>query len=129
MRSAIAHAAVRLSVPVEVRPHVSAALAADPTSEALLDIGQPGIIGPGIAADRDGVATAVVGAIDQQAAHAHFAHFAEGDLYLALGHAAHHVDGCLLALGNSLARFRGEGLANRKKARHGAVRVNWFTIG
>ena len=118
MRSAIAHAAVRLSVPVEVRPHVSAALAADPTSEALLDIGQSGIIGPGIAADRDGVATAVVGAIDQQAAHAHFAHFAEGDFGLAIGHAAHHVDGCLLALG-SLPRFRGEGLANRKSPPRG----------
>jgi len=48
-------------------------------------------------------------------AHAHFAHFAEGDFGLAIGHAAHHVDGCLPALGNSLARFRGEGLANRKK--------------
>ena len=34
---------------------------------------RPEIIGPGIAADRDGVATAVVGAIDQQAADAAFA--------------------------------------------------------
>jgi len=52
-------------------------------------------------------------------AHAHFAHFAEGDFGLAIGHAAHHVDGCLPALGNSLARFRGEGLANRKSPPRG----------
>src|SRR6516164_1077053 len=58
------------SCPVEIRPYVCTALAADPAGEALLDIGQPGIIGPRIAADRDGAATAVVGAIDQQAAHA-----------------------------------------------------------
>jgi len=76
----IAHHGPRLPVPVEIRPHVCTALAADPAGEALLDIGQPGIIGPRIAADRDGVATAVVGAIDQQAAHAHFAHFGERDL-------------------------------------------------
>jgi hypothetical protein len=35
--------------------------------------------GPSIAADCDGVAAAVVGAKDQQAAHAHFAHFSKGD--------------------------------------------------
>jgi len=39
-----------LPVPVEIRPHIRAALAAYPAGEALLDIGQPGIIGPGIAA-------------------------------------------------------------------------------
>ena len=59
--------------PVEVRPYVGAALAADPAGEALLDIGQSGIIGPCIAADGDRVAAAVVGAIDQQAADAAFA--------------------------------------------------------
>ena len=82
------HHGYGLPVPIEVRPHVGTALAADPTGEALLDIGQSGIIGPGIAADRDGVATAVVGAIDQQAANAHLAHLAEGDLLLAVGHGA-----------------------------------------
>src|SRR6516162_5068545 len=64
--SPIAHRPSRLATPIEIRPHICTALAADPTGEALLDIGQPGIIGPGIAADRDGVAAAVVGAIDQQ---------------------------------------------------------------
>ena len=62
------------------------ALAADSTGEALLDIGQSGIIGPSIAADGDGVAAAVVGAIDHQAAHAHVAHLGEGDLLRAVGH-------------------------------------------
>jgi hypothetical protein len=65
---------------VAERTHVCAALAAYPTGEALLDIGQPGIIGPGTAADQDGMAAAVVGAIDQQAAHVHVAHLAERDL-------------------------------------------------
>jgi hypothetical protein len=45
------------------------------------------IIRPCIPADRDRVAAAVVGAIDQQAADAHVAHFAEGDLLRAVGHA------------------------------------------
>jgi len=58
------------SCPVEIRPHIGAALAADPAGEAHLDIGQSGIIGPGIAADRDGVVAAIVGAIDQDAAQA-----------------------------------------------------------
>src|SRR6516225_9384751 len=78
--SPIAHRPSRLATPIEIRPHICTALAADPTGEALLDIGQPGIIGPGIVADRDGVAAAAVGAIDQQAAHAHVAPFSEGDL-------------------------------------------------
>ena len=47
-------------------------MAAGPTGEALLDIGQPDI-GPGIAADRDRMAAAVVGAINQQTADAAFA--------------------------------------------------------
>jgi hypothetical protein len=81
-----AHLADRHPTPVEIWPHVGAALTADPTGEALLDIGQPGIIGPRIAADRNRVAAAVVGAIDQQAAHAHFAHLAKRDLLRAVVH-------------------------------------------
>jgi hypothetical protein len=37
------------------------------------------VIGPSIAADRHPMTAMVVGAIDQQAANAHFAHFAERD--------------------------------------------------
>jgi hypothetical protein len=48
--------------------HVGAAIAASLTDEARLDIGQPDIIRPRIAADDDRVAAAVVGAIDQDAA-------------------------------------------------------------
>ena len=76
-----------LATPIEIRPHICTALAADPTGEALLDIGQPGIIGPGITADCDGVAAAVVGAINQQTVDAAFAHFGEGDFLRAVGHA------------------------------------------
>jgi hypothetical protein len=49
----IPHHAYLLPVPIEIRPHVGTALAAFPTGEALLDIGQPDSIGPAIAADRD----------------------------------------------------------------------------
>ena len=69
--SPVAHHPDRCLVPIEVRPHICTALAAGPAGEALLDIGQPDSIGPAIAADRDGVAAAVVGAIDQQPTHAH----------------------------------------------------------
>jgi hypothetical protein len=75
---------IAASVPIEIRPYVRAALAADPTGEALLDIGQPDIIGPGIAADRDGVATAVVGANNQQPAHTALAHLGKGDFLWAI---------------------------------------------
>ena len=53
---------------IEVRPHICTALAADPAGEALLDIGQSGIIGPAITADRDRVAAAVIRAVDQETA-------------------------------------------------------------
>ena len=66
-------------VPVEVRPHVSAALAAGRANEARLDIGQPDIIGPAIAADGDRMTAAKVPAINEDPAHAHVAHFGEGD--------------------------------------------------
>jgi len=46
---------------------------------ALLDIGQPDIIELGVATDGACVAATVVGAIDQQATHAHVAHLGEGD--------------------------------------------------
>jgi hypothetical protein len=54
-----------------------------------LNVGQPQI-GPVIAADRARTAAAIVGAIDQHAANAHVAHFAEGDLLRAVGHGPNH---------------------------------------
>ena len=44
--SPIAHRPSRLATPIEIRLHVCTTLAAFPTGEALLDIGQPDIIGP-----------------------------------------------------------------------------------
>src|SRR6516165_12404346 len=78
--SAIAHHACLLPVPIEIRPHVGAALSADLADETMLNVGQPDIIGPAIAVDRSRVAAALVGAIDKQPTHAHVAHLGEGDL-------------------------------------------------
>jgi len=48
--------------------------------KARLDIGQPEIIGPGIATDGDRVAAAVVGAVNQETANAALARLVERDL-------------------------------------------------
>jgi hypothetical protein len=68
--SSIAHHADRLPVQSEVRPCVCATLAAGRAGETVLNIRQPNVIRPAIAADRDGVAAAVVGAMDEQPTHA-----------------------------------------------------------
>ena len=36
--------------PIEIRPHIGAALAADPANEPMLNVGQPKVIGPLIGA-------------------------------------------------------------------------------
>ena len=41
---------------VEIGPHIRTALAAGRADEAALDVGEPEIVGPAIAADRDQVA-------------------------------------------------------------------------
>ena len=43
----IAHHSTRLSVPIEIRPHVCTALAAGAADKPPLNIGQPKIIRPG----------------------------------------------------------------------------------
>lgn len=65
---------------MEVRPHVSTAPAARRADEARLDVRQPRLIGPAVGAQGREMATVVVGAIDQDAVHAHLAHVLEGDL-------------------------------------------------
>jgi len=59
----IAHHGRPLPVPIEIRPHVGAALAAGPADKPLFDVGQPEIFGPAIGTDRDRVAAAIVGAV------------------------------------------------------------------
>ena len=86
--SPIAHRPSRLATPIEIRPHICTALATDPTGEALLDIGQPGIIGPGIAADCEQMTAAIIGAVHQQPTNAARAHLGEGDFLRAIGHAS-----------------------------------------
>ena len=65
-------------------PHVGAAPAAGRAGEARLDIRQPHMIRPAVGADLDVMAAFVVAAIDQNVAHAGFAHFAESDFFLRL---------------------------------------------
>jgi len=68
------------------RSENSLAVPASFAEKLRLNIGQPSIIGPSIPADCERVAAAIVSAVDQQPAHAHFAHFGEGDLLRAVGH-------------------------------------------
>src|SRR6516225_7614062 len=62
----IAYLLMALEGPGEQCNDAHAPLAADLAYRAIFNIGQPQVIGPLIGADRDRVATAVVGAIDQQ---------------------------------------------------------------
>src|SRR5262249_28281468 len=71
-------------VPIEVRPDIRAALAAGGTDEPRLNIRQSHVVRPVVGIHGDGMAALVVGAIDQDPAHAHLAHFAKGDLLGAL---------------------------------------------
>jgi len=71
---------------MEVRPHVSASLAAGFAYEPRLEIGKPDVIWPLLCADRDRVAAMIVRAIDQHAAYATVAHLGNGDLFGAVGH-------------------------------------------
>ena len=64
----------------EIRPDVGATPPALLADKAILDVGEPQIVRPGAGVHRDRVATGAVRAIDQDAAHAHVAHVAEGDL-------------------------------------------------
>jgi len=68
-------------VPVKIRPDIGAALAAGRVRRTDLQCRSPLI-----AVDRDRLAAVIVGAIDQQTAHAHLAHLAERDLLRALHH-------------------------------------------
>jgi hypothetical protein len=54
-------------------------MAAGPADKPRLNIGQPNVIRPKIAADGDRVAAAVVDAIDKQPANAAFGHLGKGD--------------------------------------------------
>jgi hypothetical protein len=58
--SAITHHRDGLFTPIEVRSHVGAAVVAGGTAETRLNVGEPGIIRPAIAADRNRMAAAIV---------------------------------------------------------------------
>jgi len=89
MVATIAHHGNCRPVPVEVRPHLGATVAAGLAHKPRLEIGQPEIVGPTIPADRQTMAAVVVGAVDQDAAHAALAHLGKGDFLrtVGLGHA------------------------------------------
>ena len=61
---AIADHCRRRAIPIEIWPHIRATLATGAADEPRPNVGQPGIIGPAITADRKRVAAAIVSAIE-----------------------------------------------------------------
>jgi hypothetical protein len=59
-----------LQVPIEIRPDVGTALAARRAGEPIFKIGQPDIVGPLVGDHADRMRALVIGAIDQEIAHA-----------------------------------------------------------
>src|ERR1700726_678539 len=72
-----------LFFPGEIRAKVGTFQSASLASEARLDIGQPDVIRPVVAADCRRMAAPVVRATDQETANARGAHLSEGDFLLA----------------------------------------------
>jgi hypothetical protein len=66
-----------LFFPMEIRAYISAATAASLTGKPRLQIGQPDVIRPPVAADRRPMRAVIVRAVDQQAANARGAHFGQ----------------------------------------------------
>jgi hypothetical protein len=87
-------------------PHVGAMLAASRADETRLDIGQPHVVRPPIAAHGDQVAALLVRAIDQRAAHAHVAHLGERDLRA--GHASKAASAGRIGFSCDLSAFSAE---------------------
>jgi hypothetical protein len=58
----------------EIRPNLCPALATGGADEAILDVGEAHVVSPAVGIHRHAVAALVVGAVDQNAAHAHLAH-------------------------------------------------------
>ena len=83
--------------PMEVRAHVGTPLAANLAGKSRLDIRQPHVIWPSVAADRGPMAALVIRAINQQPANAGGAHLRESDLLAGKGgHAL--IEACSQAL-------------------------------
>lgn len=76
----IAHRRDWRLAPMKVRPDVSTSLATSFAYEPRLDLGQPDVIRPSIGAGRNGMATIIIRAVDEDAAHTSGAHLSEGDL-------------------------------------------------
>ena len=69
-----------LQFPIKIRSDIRAFLAAELAGEAGLDVGQPNVVWPAIAADRGPMAALVIRAIDQETANTTCVHFSECDL-------------------------------------------------
>jgi hypothetical protein len=74
------HRLTGLPLPIKIRADIRASLAASLTGEPRLDVGQPHVIRPPVAADRGPMAALVILTVDKQATNAAGAHFGEGDL-------------------------------------------------
>jgi hypothetical protein len=82
-----------IGFPMEIWAHVRASLAAALAGEPGLDVGQPNIIWPSVAADCCRMAALIIRAIDQEATDARGAHLSEGDL-LGTVHGHYITAGC-----------------------------------
>lgn len=65
----------------EIRSYIGASPAARLADEPGLNVGQANVVGPAIGAQSRVVTARGVSAADQDVLHAHFSHFAEGDLH------------------------------------------------
>jgi hypothetical protein len=73
-----------LFLPMEIGPDIGSPQAASLASEPPLDVAQPSVIRPAVAADCGRMATPIIRATDQGAANAGRSHFGEGDFLRAL---------------------------------------------
>ena len=71
-----------------MRADVGATLPAGIADKLLLNVGKPDVLSPAIRAHFDRVAAFVVGTVDQNTAHAAFAHLSESD-FLRTGEGGH----------------------------------------
>jgi hypothetical protein len=78
-----------LLLPMEIWADIGASLAANLAGKARLDIGQPDVIRPSVAADRCPMAALVIRAIDQETTNASGAHLSEGDFCWRVGSGMH----------------------------------------
>jgi hypothetical protein len=109
------------------RPHLSAALAAECTGEARLDVGQPDIIGPAVSVGFDEMAAAVIAALGQRSRLSSLVYGGrkqqQDRLWDALFIASR--DGSTLSLAEHLVRAHAEGVNDAEALLEGMLEGRW----